>query len=128
MDKFLGKVGVLIVIISIFLLIKNFEKLSVYTHGKEVKVDVVDIPISCDTSNKNLKAFFRFKYKDNIYSKRIVGKYCDLLKNTKTLSLKTNSDNTIFVYQDEGICSELYSNIVLMFIGIFIIYKGFKKN
>lgn len=128
MNKYLGIAGILIVIISVFLLTKNIEKISVYTHGREVKVEVVDIPISCDVSNKSLKAFFRFKYKDNIYSKRIEGEYCDLLKNAKTIKLKTNSDNTIFVYINESVYSEFYFNFILLFIGIFIIYKGFKKK
>lgn len=128
MDKFLGYGGIIIIVISLITLKYNLDKVNVYNFGKEVMVDIIDIPVPCNTSNKSVRPFFRFKHNNKIYSKNFEGNYCDFLKTNKSLILKTNDKNTIFVYPDERVYSEFYLNIIFIPIGGFISYKGFKKK
>lgn len=126
MKKVLTFGGVIIIIISLSLLYNSIRKKSVEFYGQEIKVSVIDIPISCDVSSKDLKAFFRFLYKNKTYSKNLKDKYCELVKTNKTINLKTNSDNSIFIYVDENVNKELFFNAILLIIGVLIYYKSIK--
>lgn len=126
MKRVLSVGSVIIILISLLLLYRNIVKKNIELFGKEVIVEVIDVPISCDISNKNLKAFFRFQYNNKIYTKNLKNKYCELVKTNKTLKLKTNSDNTIFIYIDEDVNQELFFNFLLLAFGCIIFYKSKK--
>jgi hypothetical protein len=128
MKRVLSVGGVIIILISFLLLYRNIIKKNIELFGKEVIVEVIDVPISCDISNKNLKAFFRFQYNNKIYTKNLKNKYCELVKTNKTLKLKTNSDNTIFIYIDEDVNQELFFNFILLAFGCIIFYKSKKHE
>ena len=128
MKKVLILGGCIIIAISIALLFNTVEKKSVELNGEEIEVRIVDIPVSCSTSSKELKAFFRFEYKGKIHSKNIKDKYCQILKDSRVIKLKTNSDNSVFIFVDENINKEFIFKIVLLIIGLLICYKGIKKT
>jgi hypothetical protein len=126
MKRVLSVGGVIIILISFLLLYRSIIKKNIELFGKEVIVEVIDVPISCDISNKNLKAFFRFQYNNKVYTKNLKNEYCEIVKTNKKLKLKTNSDNTIFIYIDEDVNQELFFNFLLLAFGCIIFYKSKK--
>ncbi len=107
--------------------ISSFEKMSVIHNGMEIEVMVIDIPVPCKKSNKALKAYFKFKYKNKIYSKNIKGKYCQTLKKNKIIRLKTNSNGSTFVYPDENLLIQYISIVILFFVGVLFLLKKNKE-
>ncbi len=115
--------GVILILISFVISFNNYKKFDALHNGKEVEVIITNIPVSCEVSNKSLKPYFKFSYNQRIYTKNIEGKYCDILKNTRTLKLKTNFDNSIFVYTDETLIMDYITIIILLLIGILFLLK-----
>lgn len=128
MNRALAIGGGLIVIISIIGLFRIIEKKEIQLNGKEIEVRIVDIPVSCKESSKWLKPYFKFEYNNKKYSKNIKGKYCKILENSRIIILKTNSDNSIFIFPDENINRELIWGIILLVIGGLCCFKGLKKT
>lgn len=118
----------LITIISIVLLWRTIEKKHILLNGKEIEVRIVEIPVSCTTSSKELKAFFRFEYNNEKYTKNIKGSYCQTLKIGHFVKLKTNSENSIFVFTDENINTEFISGFMFLSLGLVCGFKGFKTK
>ncbi|TYA74819.1 hypothetical protein [Seonamhaeicola marinus] len=118
----MSKISALILVfIALAITINSYKKFNTIHKGKEVEVVIVNIPVSCDVSNKNLKPYFKFSYNGKVYIKNIKGEYCDILKKTKTLKLKTNSDNSVFVYLDESLIMEYVAVIFLLLISVFLL-------
>lgn len=128
MNRALAIGGGLIVIISTIVLFRTIEKKYIQLKGKEIEVRIVDIPVSCRTSSKELKPFFRFEHNNKTYSKNIKGKYCKILEENRTVTLKTNSNNSIFVFPDENINKDFIFGFVLLVMGSIFCFKGIKKN
>ena len=118
--------GIILLGISIAISFNSYKKFDAIHNGKEVEVTIINIPISCEVSNKTLKPYFRFSYNQKQYTKNIEGKYCNTLKQMKTLKLKTNSDNSIFVYIDENLTIQYITILLLAFIGILFLLKNNK--
>lgn len=119
--------GIIICVISIGIGIKNKEKISVITSGQIIEVEIVDVPVPCNLRNRKIKPFFRFIYKNRIYSKNLKDEYCDSIVDGEIISLKTNSSENIFVFTNETLTSQLVYSGVLFIIGLFFIYKDIKE-
>lgn len=119
--------GTVLILISIAISIGSYKKFMTFKYGKIVEVDVLEIPIPCEYSNKHSKAFFRFSYNGKKHTKNIKGKYCQILKKEKTIKLKTNSDHSVFVYLDENLTMNYVAIISLFLIGSFFLIKKTKE-
>lgn len=128
MNRVLVRGGFLVLIISVILLWKTIEKKNILLNGIEIEARVVDIPVSCETSSKNLKPFFRFEYNNKEYTKNIKGSYCKTLEIGRLVKLKTNTENSIFVFTDENINKEFIFGFVLLLLGVICGFKGFKTQ
>ena len=113
--------------ISIAISISSYKKFDTIQNGKIVVVNVIDVPISCELSNRTIKSYFRFSYDGKEHTKNIKGKYCDVLKKEKQIKLKTNSDNSVFVFLDENLMMQYITIISLLGIGSFFLIKKNKK-
>ncbi|WP_417872682.1 hypothetical protein [Xanthomarina gelatinilytica] len=119
--------GALLILISLAICINSYKKFDAIQNGKEVEVRVIDVPVSCEVSNRTLKSYFRFEYNDKEYTKNIKGEYCDILKRAKTINLKTNTDNSVFVYPNEKLTMQYITVFSLLIIGIVFLFKKSKK-
>ncbi len=119
--------GIILIGISVAICVSSYKKFNTIYNGKEVEVRIIDVPVSCEVSNRTLKSYFRFSYKGKEYTKNIKGKYCDILKKAKILKLKTNSDNSVFVFKDEQLTMQYITIISLFLIGILFLLKKNKK-
>ncbi len=126
MKKILTFGGIIIIVISLVISYNNIKQKNTELYGKLVSVEIIDIPITCEISSKRIKAFFKFRYNNKIYSKNLKDEYCEVVKTNRTIKLKTNSDNTIFIYPNENINQEILSNILLLAFGCLIFYKSRK--
>ncbi|WP_146250823.1 hypothetical protein [Nonlabens dokdonensis] len=115
--------GILLILISISTSFNSYKKYDAIFYGRDVIVPVLDIPISCKSSNKSVKAYFTFIYNGIEYSKNIKGEYCGLLERNKTVKLKINSDNSVFVYPNEKMTMQIISIVILFIIGILFLLK-----
>lgn len=107
------KVILLILIFSsfgiIYLIKIDFDKFKILEKGQKIEVTITDIPVTCKVSNKSLKAYFKFSYKEKEYSKNLKDKYCSTIKTGDKLNLITNKEETIFLYPDENVNRNLIS-------------------
>lgn len=115
--------GIILILISFAISFNSYEKFLAIHNGNEIIVTVTDIPVSCKVSNKTLKAYFRFEYNGKSYTKMIKGKYCNSLKINKKITLKTNNNNSIFVYPEERLTMQYISIIVLFLVGLISLIK-----
>lgn len=119
--------GAVLILISIAISINSYEKFAAINNGKEIEVTVIDIPVSCKASNSSLKAYFKFRYNGNDYTKMIKGKYCDILKPNMLIKLKTNGEKSVFVYLEENLTMQYITVISLLLIGILFLFKKNKN-
>jgi len=116
----------LIVFGLLFLIKKDFDKFLVLKSGKEVAVVVTDIPVTCKISNKTLHTYFEFLCNGKRYTKNLNGAYCSSILVGGKLKLKTNEDETIFLFLDENISPNLYALSVLIVVMVLCYFKIIK--
>jgi hypothetical protein len=118
-----------IILISIIGVFRSNKESDTLKKGKIVTVTVFSVPITCENSTKNIKAYFEFYFGNKIYSKRFDG-HCNLKPRDK-ITLITNHDNSIFLFEDEKPVYSIASNLILFFIGVLCFFYStftFKKT
>lgn len=108
--------------ISFLGFLRNYKKKEVLLQGEEVNVAIV----SYQSYSGKIKGSFKFQYKGKRYSKDLKGEFYQEVKNNRTIQLKTNSDNSIFLHPDENIEREMIYVTILLLLGTIILYKGVK--
>ncbi len=116
--------GVVFVIGCLFFLKNDMEQIETYHSGHLVNVTVVYVP-NCITTKTHYN--IKSTYNGKKYAKQIGGLSCRELNEGDTIRLKTNQDNSVFLYERENPYNERFSTIILLLFGIFLIYMGFKK-
>jgi hypothetical protein len=107
--------GLILLAITLILCVSIYQDFAIMHYGKKIEVRVIDIPVSCDSSYKSFKPYFRFRYKGKEYTKNIKGSYCGSLKPDDLITLKTDEDYSSFVYVEETLTMEY---LVVIFLGI----------
>lgn len=120
MNRILIFGSLFLIIISLWGLWNTSEKKDVLLNGKEIEVLVTEAPTSC---NYRRRPTFKFKYDNTIHIKN-AWKYCKTLNRGDVIKLKTNTENSIFVFTDEKIKTEIIACYFLLFSGIFCFSKG----
>ncbi|MGQ3089167.1 hypothetical protein, partial [Flavobacterium sp.] len=100
--KALTIVSLLLMAGALWLIMLKYEDMEVLKSGKEITVRIIDIPTPCGEGSRNNKAHFRFDYLGQIHVKNFKGLHCDELHTGKEFKLLTNTDNSTFVFKDEG--------------------------
>jgi len=119
------KIAGFIFMIGCFCFLKdNQHNIETYKNGKIVNVKVVYVP-NCIGGKPHYN--FRFSYNEKIYAKRIGGGLCDELKEGDIIRMKTNEDNSVFLYESESPYNDFISTLLLLLFGVILIYKGFKR-
>jgi len=116
--------GVVFVIGCLFFLKNVRELIETYHSGHFVNVTVVYVP-NCITTKAHYN--IKFTYNGNTYAKQIGVLSCRELNVGDTIRLKTNKDNSVFLYESENPYNDRVYTIILLLFGIFLIYMGFKK-
>lgn len=115
----------------LWLALAKYENLAIIENGKNVTVDIIDVPIPCGEGSRISKAHFRFNYLGKTHRKNFGGIHCDEIQADRKLKLRTNDDNSVFVFNDEG--EEIKSDIAacaglaIMFLAC-AIFGQFKKE
>lgn len=126
MSKFL-KIGSLsIIIISLIVFPRTLKEFYTRKNGNLITVTVFSVPISCDVSSKNIKAYFEFYIDDKKYSKNFDG-HCDLQPRDK-IKLISSDDNSIFLFEDENPIYGLISAFLIFTLGIICFFKSCKVS
>ena len=118
--------SVLIIIISFVLIPQAFKEFDTQKNGTLTTITVFSVPISCDISSKNIKAYFEFYIENKKYSKNFDG-HCDLKPGDK-IKLITNNDNSIFLFEDENPIYEIISVLLILLFGIICFLKSCKVS
>ncbi|RZJ71857.1 MAG: hypothetical protein EOO45_11485 [Flavobacterium sp.] len=101
----------LVMMAGVLWLVKlKFDKLDILRTGREILVEIVDIPVLCGNGSKIRKPHFRFKYLEKTHRKDFNGLHCEEVLNGTTIKLISNAENSVFLFEDEG--SEIKSDIV----------------
>jgi len=116
--------GILFIIGCVFFLKYNYKELETYKNGKIISAKIIYVP-NCLSGKRHY--YLKFSYNERIYPKRIGGGLCDKLKEGDIIKLKTNEDNSVFLYEYENPYNNMISFILLFLFGVFLIYMGFKK-
>ncbi len=115
----------------LWLALAKYEDMAIIKNGKNVTVDIIDVPIPCGEGSRISKAHFKFSYLGKIYRKNFLGMHCEDIQIGKEFTLRTNDDNSVFVFNDEG--EEIKSDIAacaglaIMFLAC-AIFGQFKKE
>lgn len=120
--------GTILIVISLIISIGAIKDFKTMNSGKIVEVEVLKVLTSCRISNSSLSPRFRFLFKNKTYTKNIKGKYCDIIRAGVRIELKTNKDNTVFLYPNENILLDNIANVVLFIIGILFLFKKEKDE
>ena len=109
----------------------KFDKLDILRTGREVNVEIVDIPVHCGNGSKIRKPHFRFRYLEKVHRKDFLGLHCEEVMNGTNIKLIANAENSVFLFEDEG--SEIKSDITVFFalaamFGIFAIIGQRQKD
>ncbi len=125
MEKYLG---LILIIIALIISSRFSNEYKVLNYGKEVDVNVINVPLNCLNSKGYSRAYFKFEYLGKSYTKNIIGeKYCNLIKPNIKLKLLTDKDYSVFMFPNENLRKEIISAIILFLAGLFIFLKGFIK-
>ncbi|WP_417368515.1 hypothetical protein [Flavobacterium beibuense] len=118
---------IIIFIIGSIGITTNVQKKLIQLNGKEVKVAITQKPYKTGFG-KRKTSDFKFDYQGKTYTKRVEYKYRDTLINQPYIILKTNDDNSVFVYRKEEIDSELTASALLMIISLICFFKAKKTR
>ena len=124
MKTFYWITGVVFIIGCFFFLKTNYKKLETYQKGYFVNATVVFVP-DCITTKSHY--YIKFNYNGRIYAKEIGVLSCRELNEGEIIRLKTNQENSFFLYENENPYNDTVAFVVLFFFGVFLIYKGVKK-
>lgn len=121
---FIGSVFLIILgIIGVFSEIKMRND---YLKGNEVLVKVIEKPFDCESINSR-NTFIKVQYKDQIFNKKIGKEYCDDLEKEVIRVILSPDNKAIFFKDDiESFQGEIFSSIVILIVGIFILIKAKK--
>ena len=121
--------GVLILMIALALLVKGIDQHSLTTRNETVVVKVVDC---YKQTNYRSRYFLKFKYDNQIYTKRIKGVQFQNLKKVDSLKLLTNRERNEFIFVDELKRDNGFVYSFIFFVaGVIIIRYGYilrRKN
>jgi hypothetical protein len=122
----LYKIAGMIFILACLLFLKyNYKEIITYKNGTTINALIIYVP-NCISG----KPYYhlKFSYNETVYPKRIGGELCDKLKEGDIIKLKTNDDNTVFLYEHENPYNNAIYFTLLIFFGLFLLYMGFKKT
>ena len=121
--------GVLILMIALASLVKGIDQYKLTTRNETVVVKVVDC---YKQTNYRSRYFLKFKYDNQIYTKRIKGVQCQRLKKVDSLKLLTNQERNEFIFVDELKRNNGFVYSFIFFVaGVIIIRYGYilrRKN
>jgi hypothetical protein len=117
--------GLLFTFGSLIIIKYQLPAIETYKTGNLIEAKVLYVP-NCITTKIHYN--MKFEYNDNIYAKEIGGLRCKELNVGETLKLKTNSNNSVFLYENENPYSNLISSFVLLGFGLFLLILGLKKK
>lgn len=124
MKTFYKIAGIGFIIGCLFFLKYNFIELETYHDGHVIQAKVIYVP-DCFTTKKHYN--IKFTYNGKTYAKEIGVLSCKELNAGDTIWLKTNKDNSVFLYERENPYYDMVSFILLFLFGIFLLYMGLRK-
>lgn len=124
MKTFYKITGVIFILGCSLLLKTSYEEIQTYRSGHMISATIRYVP-NCISTKKHYNIKFIFKGKE--FGKEIAGLQCKELKEGDIIMLKTNQDNSIFLYEHENPYKNLSSFVLIFLFGILLIYMGFKK-
>jgi hypothetical protein len=119
--------GVFFIFLSVNGIIQIQREMEVYTHGKIVKMQILDKPNSCLGTKR--KYYMTVSYKDLNFIKRISGNYCEEHSIGDFEELKYLNGSNIVLFPYENPLSKIYfvAFLGLGGLGILIWYGVLKK-
>jgi len=81
-------------------------------------------------SSRDILVVF-FKYKGKTHTRNVGEKWCKKIKRGETLPMKSNNDESefVFTWETEGKQNkEIGSEVLLTLLGVFFIYKGYSDK
>lgn len=124
MKTFYKITGIIFIIGCFFFLKSNYTEIETYHNGHIISATIIYVP-NCVTTK--VPCNIKFSYNEKEYVKRIGVLSSKELNEGDIIKLKTNKENSAFLYENENPINELTSTILLSLFGIFLIYMGFKK-
>lgn len=124
-DKGLAIVASVLLVGCVFLLSGELNNLEIQKTGKRVEVRIVDV--RQNSGNRN-SSYFRFEYLGKVHIKNLIASQSDYVLNHKTIVLKTNNENSDFLFEDEDVTSEVGAIVLLMLVLAFCVFKGLRKR
>jgi len=120
--KALTVVSLLMMAGALWLMKLKYDDLEVLNNGREVVVNILDVPTRCGEGSRTNKAYFKFSYQGKVHSKNFKGMHCNEVQAGKEFTLLSNTDYSTFVFKDEG--KEIKSDIAA-FAGLAILFLVF---
>lgn len=116
--------GIVFIFGCFFFLKYSFKEIETYYGGHVIIATVIYVP-NCFTTKKHYN--IKFIYNGKTYAKEIGVLSCKKLKVGNSIRMKTNQDNSVFLYEQENPFYDMVSIIFLLLFGVFLVYLGYKK-
>jgi len=118
--------GILLFIVSFFLLLSNFEDIKVAQNGKVVNMRIEKLPTSC--LGTRIKHFMTVSYNNKFYIKRIGGKYCEEHHVGEVVEIRFLEGSELVLFPSESGKSNLIALVILGLLGSFLIVYWWIKR
>lgn len=116
----------LMIVVSLMIVWKTFEKKNIAETGKTVIVDVIEAPADCSEVTTRT-GYCKLRYKGEVFGKRAGNKFCHLVSNSSTVTMLTNKDENILLFVGEYDPLQFLYAVLIFLIAIVVGLRGLKK-
>lgn len=119
-------IGLIFLVVPIvFFIPETLEELEIFKIGKEVRVEIAEMPRNCNAKRK----FAKFKYSNVFFVKQVSRDFCQLYKRGDSLAfLHSPKSSEVFVFpgSPDYYYIQMISAAALSLLGLFIIFQSRK--
>lgn len=116
----------LMIVVSLGLIWKSFERRTITERGKTIIANIVEAPADCSELTTR-GGYCKLKYNGKVFGKKAGIKFCSLVSKNTTVSMLTNEDEDVFLFVDEYDPIEFLYSIAIIIIAIIIGIKGLRR-
>ena len=116
----------LMIVVSLGIIKKTFEKKTISEYGKIVIVNVIEAPANCSEVTTR-GGYCKLRYNGEVFGKKAGIKFCSLVSKNTTVSMLTNEDQDVFLFVDEYDPMQFLYAIAIFLIAIIIGIKGLRR-
>lgn len=115
-------IGIVVILISVFILKGKLEIYNVERDGKLVDMEVIKMPYDCSLTRG--KYYMNTKYQQVTFIKKIPSGYCNNHKVGDIIKMKYLEGYNYILFPDESLKRQFIAIAIFIFVGILVVIYG----